>query len=126
MPKAQQNDDTNQAPASSDEIQAEMKTLEHRGPAATPTSPSNTTFASLPLSTPTQRALLLNGFTTMTPIQKACIPHALAGRDILGMTQLGRCVFGVPTGQVVLSHECIVSQRQDNSLSHSSLGMFTS
>lgn len=50
-------------------------------------------FRALPLSEPTLRGL--EGakpapFTTMTAIQNACIPHALAGRDILGAARTGR------------------------------------
>lgn len=29
------------------------------------------------------------GFETPSPIQQACIPHLLAGRDVLGMAQTG-------------------------------------
>lgn len=44
------------------------------------------TFRALPLSAPTLKGLdsAKTPFTTMTDIQNACIPHALAGRDILG------------------------------------------
>lgn len=50
-------------------------------------------FGSLPLSEATLRGLE-NGhktkkFTTMTAIQAACIPHALAGRDVLGAARTG-------------------------------------
>ena len=30
-------------------------------------------------------------FTIMTDIQNACIPHALAGRDVLGAAKTGEC-----------------------------------
>ena len=46
-------------------------------------------FAELPLSGRTQRALTENGFTRMTDIQRAAIPHALAGRDVLGAARTG-------------------------------------
>jgi ATP-dependent RNA helicase DDX10/DBP4 len=51
-------------------------------------------FAALPLSSLTLQGLLEHSktkpFTTMTAIQNACIPHALAGRDILGAARTGR------------------------------------
>lgn len=46
-------------------------------------------FAELPLSTRTQTALVEAKFTHLTKIQKAAIPHALAGRDILGAARTG-------------------------------------
>lgn len=51
-------------------------------------------FQALPLSTATLRGLIeaKTPFTTMTAIQNACIPHALAGRDILGAARTGRYV----------------------------------
>jgi len=48
-----------------------------------------TKFAQLPISTSTKTALSENKFTTMTSIQRASIPHALAGRDILGAAKTG-------------------------------------
>lgn len=50
-------------------------------------------FHSLPLSGITVRALVEHEYTTMTAIQNACIPHALAGRDILGAAKTGRYVI---------------------------------
>ena len=49
-------------------------------------------FRSLPLSDNTLRGLdnAKPSFQTMTAIQNACIPHALAGRDILGAARTGR------------------------------------
>ena len=49
-------------------------------------------FQALPISTATLRGLdeAKTPFTTMTAIQNACIPHALAGRDILGSARTGR------------------------------------
>jgi ATP-dependent RNA helicase DDX10/DBP4 len=48
-------------------------------------------FRALPISQRTLRGLedTKTPFTTMTAIQNACIPHALAGRDILGAARTG-------------------------------------
>ena len=46
-------------------------------------------FAELSLSSRTQRALSEKGFSRLTDIQRAAIPHALAGRDILGAARTG-------------------------------------
>src|SRR5258705_203721 len=46
-------------------------------------------FTSLGLSQPILRALHHEGYTVPTPIQRQTIPHALAGRDLLGIAQTG-------------------------------------
>ena len=46
-------------------------------------------FASQPLSYATLHGLENNGYTTMTAIQAGGVPHALAGRDILGSAKTG-------------------------------------
>ena len=46
-------------------------------------------FAQLGLSAPLLTALADIGYETPSPIQAACIPHLLAGRDILGEAQTG-------------------------------------
>ena len=46
-------------------------------------------FASQPLSQATLQGLEGNSYTTMTAIQAGSIPHALAGRDILGAAKTG-------------------------------------
>ena len=46
-------------------------------------------FLDLPLSQYTYTALASGGFRKMTPIQQAAIPHALAGRDVLGAAKTG-------------------------------------
>jgi ATP-dependent RNA helicase DDX10/DBP4 len=46
-------------------------------------------FASQPLSQATLQGLEANDYTTMTAIQMGSIPHALAGRDILGAAKTG-------------------------------------
>jgi ATP-dependent RNA helicase DDX10/DBP4 len=52
-------------------------------------STSSDLFADLPLSRTTQTALSTNSWTKLTDIQRASIPHALAGRDILGAAKTG-------------------------------------
>eukprot|EP00396_MALV-II-16_sp_LP-1_P000467 gene467-415_t len=46
-------------------------------------------FRELPLSRPTLNGLKACKFTTLTTIQRAAIPHALAGRDVLGEAKTG-------------------------------------
>jgi ATP-dependent RNA helicase DDX10/DBP4 len=46
-------------------------------------------FTSLPISNRTIRGLIEHQYTTMTAIQAACIPHALAGRDIVAAARTG-------------------------------------
>ena len=46
-------------------------------------------FVSQPLSQATLQGLENNGYTTMTAIQAGSVPHALAGRDILGAAKTG-------------------------------------
>ena len=91
----------------SERIQSEISSLTVRIQQETPprgyAPPLNqkVAFRALPLSEPTLRGLEGGGgaqqqsttnssFSTMTDIQNACIPHALAGRDILGAARTGR------------------------------------
>ncbi|MGP8172012.1 DEAD/DEAH box helicase [Rhodoblastus sp.] len=46
-------------------------------------------FSDLGLSEKVLRAVEKSGYTTPTPIQEQAIPHALAGRDVLGIAQTG-------------------------------------
>jgi len=46
-------------------------------------------FIELPLSAGLQQKLANNQFTTMTPVQAAAIPQALAGKDVLATAQTG-------------------------------------
>ncbi|MGL9722482.1 DEAD/DEAH family ATP-dependent RNA helicase [Sodalis sp. (in: enterobacteria)] len=48
-----------------------------------------TSFADLGLKAPILNALTDLGYEKPSPIQAACIPHLLAGRDVLGMAQTG-------------------------------------
>ncbi len=50
---------------------------------------TETTFASLGLSPQSLTALERAGFTAPTPIQARSIPHALAGRDVIGCAATG-------------------------------------
>ena len=47
------------------------------------------TFSELGLSDKVQQAVAASGYTTPTPIQAQAIPHALEGRDVLGIAQTG-------------------------------------
>ena len=58
-----------------------------------------TTFNDFALLAPLTRALQSEGYTTPTPIQVQAIPHALSGRDLLGIAQTGTgktCAFALP------------------------------
>src|SRR5688572_15264524 len=46
-------------------------------------------FESFQLKPSISSALKTMGFTTPTPIQEQALPHALAGRDVLGLAQTG-------------------------------------
>jgi len=46
-------------------------------------------FNELPLSDKTKRGLAKCKFTELTAIQRAALPHALCGRDILGAAKTG-------------------------------------
>jgi ATP-dependent RNA helicase RhlE len=48
-----------------------------------------TSFADLRLSEPILRAVTAEGYTVPSPIQTQSIPHAMAGRDLLGVAQTG-------------------------------------
>ena len=57
-------------------------------------------FKDMPLSLPTQRGLADARFKELTAIQRATIPHALAGRDVLGAAKTGSgktLAFIIPT-----------------------------
>lgn len=47
------------------------------------------TFDELPMSNYTKEGLKQHKFVTLTAIQRAALPHALAGRDILGAAKTG-------------------------------------
>jgi ATP-dependent RNA helicase DDX10/DBP4 len=49
----------------------------------------SSTFVELPLSAHTLKALEEHKFVRLTAIQRASLPHALCGRDILGAAKTG-------------------------------------
>jgi len=64
-------------------------------------------FEQLGLTAPLIKALQKEGYTTPTPIQAQAIPHALQGKDILGLAQTGTgktAAFALPILQL-LGHE---------------------
>ena len=64
-------------------------------------------FGSLPLSRYTLQGLESNAYTTMTSIQSGSIPHALAGRDVLGAGKTGSgktLSFLVPVLECLFRH----------------------
>jgi superfamily II DNA/RNA helicase len=80
------------------EIAALERRIEEESPARgfAPPLTQRVAFRALPLSGATLRGLEEAPFATMTAIQNACIPHALAGRDVLGAAKTGRCVVCFP------------------------------
>jgi ATP-dependent RNA helicase RhlE len=65
-------------------------------------------FSSVGLAEPILRAVAEKGYTTMSPIQAAAIPHVLAGRDVMGAAQTGTgktAAFVLPLLQRMLKHE---------------------
>lgn len=74
-----------------EEIQRLHERIESEKPAVGTTPPlsQKVAFRSLPLSDATLKGLDMSNYNIMTDIQNACIPHALAGRDILGAAKTG-------------------------------------
>lgn len=46
-------------------------------------------FDALPMSVATKDALKEEGYVDMTEVQRACLPHALCGRDVMGAARTG-------------------------------------
>ena len=53
------------------------------------TAQEASTFADLGLSPKVLAAVADSGYTTPTPIQAGAIPHAVQGKDVLGIAQTG-------------------------------------
>ncbi|MDR2980708.1 MAG: DEAD/DEAH box helicase [Puniceicoccales bacterium] len=65
------------------------------------------TFADLGLDQRLLAALNAKGYTRPSPIQEQCIPHLLAGKDLLGCAQTGTgktAAFALPILQMLLHH----------------------
>ena len=63
------------------------------------TTETEISFADIGLSADILTALDDLGYEKPSPIQQQCIPHLLAGRDVLGMAQTGSgktAAFGLP------------------------------
>lgn len=101
--------------SSLDDVSQEIKVLTERIQQETPCRGfmpplhQQVAFRTLAISENTLRGLdnAKKNFQTMTAIQHACIPHALAEKDILGAARTGRYVFTilvvVGVGVVVLN-----------------------
>ncbi|MCP5523974.1 MAG: DEAD/DEAH box helicase [Verrucomicrobiales bacterium] len=62
-----------------------------------------------------QRAVADAGYTVPTPVQKQCIPHVLAGRDLLGSAQTGTgktAAFTLPLLQYLVENPRRTARRQ--------------
>ena len=75
-------------------------------PAATDIEGYMTTFSELSLDPRVLQAVTESGYITPTPIQVQAIPHALEGRDVLGIAQTGTG----KTGAFVLPMLCHLSK----------------
>ena len=65
-------------------------------------------FDELPVTEGTKKGLAGAGFERMTEVQRAAIPHALAGRDVLAAARTGSgktLAFVVPVLEVLLREE---------------------
>jgi superfamily II DNA/RNA helicase len=61
----------------------------HCGPMPQPDRTLMTKFEDLALDPRVLKAVAEAGYTTPTPIQAQAIPHALQGKDVLGIAQTG-------------------------------------
>ncbi|MCI20106.1 DEAD-box ATP-dependent RNA helicase 32-like [Trifolium medium] len=63
-------------------------------------------FEQLPISKNIKKALIRSKFVSMTDIQRASLPHALCGRDVLGASKTGSgktLAFIIPVSVVLIS-----------------------
>jgi len=75
---------------------------------AAPPPPDMGTFADLGLSAPVLQAVTEMGFTAPMPVQKASIPHILAGKDMMVQSRTGSgktAAFGIPIVDRVVDSE---------------------
>src|SRR5574343_1475794 len=71
-------------------------------------TPPPARFDTLPLAAKLLRAIEVQGYAHMTPIQAKAIPVVLAGRDVMGAAQTGTgktAAFSIPLLQRMLRHE---------------------
>lgn len=98
--------------AAEEEIEILITRVIEEAPARGTQPPCNQkiAFRALPISDATLRGLegAKPPFTIMTDIQNACIPHALAGRDILGASRTGS---GKSLAFLVPALECLYRNR---------------
>jgi superfamily II DNA/RNA helicase len=77
-------------------------------PAPEASAPAPARFDTLPLDPKLLRAIEVQGYATMTPIQAKAIPVVLSGRDVMGAAQTGTgktAAFSIPLLQKMLKHE---------------------
>lgn len=116
MPKKKNGNSFKRKVESRQQLEEEIASLSKRvvdeAPASGYAPPLNQTmaFRALPISEKTLQGLEASKtpYTTMTAIQNACIPHALAGRDILGAARTGS---GKTLAFVVPVLECLFRNR---------------
>ena len=86
--KEMSNDDDNEI--EDDEITVlRRRAIDEAPESGTQVASDGKRFDEMPLSTLTLQGLKIENFTVATDIQAAAIPHALAGRDILGAAKTG-------------------------------------
>jgi superfamily II DNA/RNA helicase len=76
------------------------------GAAPAPEAPAR--FDTLPLDAKLLRAIEVQGYAHMTPIQAKAIPVVLSGRDVMGAAQTGTgktAAFSIPLLQKMMKHE---------------------
>ena len=78
--------------------------------AATPeaAAPAPARFDTLPLDAKLLRAIEVQGYAHMTPIQAKAIPVVLSGKDVMGAAQTGTgktAAFSIPLLQKMMKHE---------------------
>ncbi|MDE2401291.1 MAG: DEAD/DEAH box helicase [Burkholderiales bacterium] len=77
-------------------------------PTSEPAGEDRPCFDTLPLDPKLLRAIVTQGYATMTPIQSKAIPLVLEGRDVMGAAQTGTgktAAFSIPLLQKMLKHE---------------------